>query len=155
MEPSTIQRIETAKDFSALIQQAPLVVVTSYRGSWCPFCRKYLREFDQVRRSFPENSLLVGVSVDTLDECKKLRGKLNLSFDLIPDETLVMRDLLNVAIGTGHGKEAYLQPSVFVFKDGEKSFEWIQQPKLLNLGGAIDRIPVNKVAQEIAALSRS
>ena len=146
---NTIYRIDTTADFSALIQQAPLVIVTSYRGNWCPFCRTYLREFDEARQNLPEDVILVGLSVDTLDECKELQNKLGLGFDLIPDETLILHKLLNVATGKGHGKEAYLQPSVFVFVNGNKSFEWIQEPKLLNLGGAINRIPVSKIVQEI------
>ena len=73
---SAVSRIDTTEDFSTLIQLAPLVVVTSYRGSWCPFCRTYLREFDMARRGLPDDALLVGISVDTFDECKELQKKL-------------------------------------------------------------------------------
>jgi peroxiredoxin len=149
---SMVSRIDTEKDFTTLIQQAPLVIVTSYRGKWCPFCRTYLLELDEARRNLPRNALVVGISVDTLEECKELQNKLKLGFDLIPDETLVMHDLLGVKTGKGHGKEAYLQPSVFVFNNGEKSFEWIQEPKILNLGGAINRLPVAKVMQNITQI---
>ncbi len=148
-----IDRINTADDFSVLITQARLVVVTSYRGSWCPFCRKYLGEFDLARKAFPDHSLLVGISVDTVDECGNLQRKLGLSFDLIADEKLIMRELFNVNTGRGHGKEAYLQPSVFIFRDGDSVFQWIQEPKLMNLGGAIDRLPVLEVTQQVAEIA--
>ena len=150
---NTVTRIDTSEDFSVLIEQAHLVIVTSYRGNWCPFCRTYLREFDAARQNLPNDTLLVGISVDTYNECKELQKKLRLGYDLIPDETLILRELLNVTTGKGHGKEAYLQPSVFIFKDGEKSFEWIQEPKLLNFGGAIGRLPVEKVVQKAADIS--
>ncbi|MEH6636949.1 MAG: redoxin domain-containing protein [Halioglobus sp.] len=150
---NTAGRIDTVEDFSILVQQALVVIVTSYREKWCPFCRTYLREFDSVRRNPPRSALLVGISVDTFDECKELQKKLKLGYDLIPDETLVMRQLLKVTTGKGHGKEAYLQPSVFVFKDGEKCFEWIQEPKLLNLGGAIGRLPVKAIVQKVTDIS--
>jgi peroxiredoxin len=150
---SFIDRIDTADDFGVLMRQAPLVVVTSYRGDWCPFCRNYLVEFDQASKNFPDNVLLVGISVDTVDECRNLQQKLGLSFDLISDEKLIMRELLNVNTGKGHGKEAYLQPSVFIFRDGDRMFQWIQEPKLMNLGGAIDRFPVSKVTQQVAELA--
>lgn len=91
--------------------------------------------------------------MDTVDECGNLQRKLGLSFDLISDEKLIMRELLNVNAGRGHGKEAYLQPSVFIFRDGDSVFQWIQEPKLMNLGGAIDRFPVSKVAQKVAGLA--
>jgi len=150
---NTILSIGKPEDFDLMIKQAPLVIVTSYRGSWCPFCRSYLRKFDEARTSFPNNSLLIGVSVDTVEECKDLKIKLDLGFDLVSDENLILRKLLNVATGKGHGKEAYLQPSVFIFTDGQKAFEWIQKPILMNLGGAIDRIPVNEVIQNVQRLS--
>ena len=150
---SFIDRIDTVDDFDVLIRQAPLVVVTSYRGNWCPFCRNYLVEFDQASKNFPDNVLLVGISVDTVDECRNLQQTLGLSFDLISDEKLIMRELLNVNTGKGHGKEAYLQPSVFIFRDGDRMFQWIQEPKLMNLGGAIDRFPVSKVTQQVAELA--
>lgn len=150
---NTVSRIDSTEDFSTLVQQAPLVIVTSYRGKWCPFCRTYLREFDEARQNLPRTALLVGISVDTLEECKELQNKLGLGYDLIPDETLIMRKLLNVTKGKGHGKEAYLQPSVFVFKNGEKLFEWIQKPGPLNLGGAIGRLPVEEVVQKAADLN--
>jgi peroxiredoxin len=148
-----MDRINTIDDFSVLIRQAPLVVVTSYRGDWCPFCRNYLVEFDQAHKNFPDNVLLVGVSVDSVDECRNLQRKLGLCFDLISDEKLIMRELLSVNTGKGHGKEAYLQPSVFIFRDGDRMFQWIQEPKLMNLGGAIDRFPVSKVTQQVAELA--
>jgi peroxiredoxin len=150
---SFIDRINTVEDFGALTTQARLVVVTSYRGSWCPFCRNYLAEFNQASKDFPNNVLLVGISVDTVDECRNLQRTLGLSFDLISDEKLIMHELLNVNTGKGHGKEAYLQPSVFIFRDGDRMFQWIQEPKLMNLGGAIDRFPVSKVAQQVAELA--
>ena len=150
---NSIDRINTADDFSALITQAHLVIVTSYRGNWCPFCRKYLAEFDQARNNLPDNVLLVGVSVDTVEECRNLQRTLGLGFDLISDENLIMRELLDVNTGKGHGKEAYLQPSVFVFRDGDRMFQWIQEPKLMNLGGAISRLPVAKVIQQVAELA--
>ena len=148
-----IDCINTVDDFGVLIRQAPLVVVTSYRGDWCPFCRNYLAEFDQAHKNFPDNVLLVGVSVDSVDECRNLQRKLGLGFDLISDEKLIMRELLNVNTGKGHGKEAYLQPSVFIFRDGDRVFQWIQEPKLMNLGGAIDRFPVSEVAQKVVELA--
>ena len=147
-----VSRIDSEKDFATLTQQAPIVIVTSYRGDWCPFCRAYLREFDEARLQLPDDALLVGISIDTFEECKALQKKLELGFDLMPDETLVMRDLLGVKTGKGHGKEAYLQPSVFVFSKGEKSFEWIQEPKFLNLGGALSRLPVTTVIQNVARI---
>lgn len=150
---NAVSRIDTVEDFSILVQQAPLVIVTSYRGKWCPFCRTYLRELDEARRILPRDTLLVGISVDTFEECRELKNKLGLGYDLIPDETLIMRELLNVTTGKGHGKEAYLQPSVFMFKDGANFFEWIQEPKLLNLGGAIGRLPIEKVVQKAAEIS--
>jgi peroxiredoxin len=73
-----VSRIDTEEDFTTLIQQAPLVIVTSYRGMWCPFCRTYLLKFDKARLNVPDNALLIGISVDSFDECKELQNKLTM-----------------------------------------------------------------------------
>ena len=146
IESSQIEcnQLESAEDFAQLINRAPVVVITSYRGDWCPFCRKYLSEFERERQNFPDEVLIVGVSVDSPEANTALKSKLGLGFDIVSDQQLLMHDLFNVTIGKKSGN-TYLQPSVLIFKDGEKHFEWIQTPKLLNLGGAVSRIPVTDV----------
>lgn len=143
--------IENKEDFALLVKQAPIVIVTTYRGLWCPFCKKYLKDFNKAMAKFPEQSLLIGVSVDDVSECVTLKEELGLDFNLFSDVNLVLHNEFNVTTGKGHGKEAYLQPSVFIFHNGEKVFEWIQTPKLMNLGGAIHRISISDIIQRVSA----
>ena len=74
---NTVSRIDSADDFSTLVQQAPLVIVTRYRSKWCPFCRTFLRELDTARLDMPRSALLVVVSVDTLRNVKRYRISLS------------------------------------------------------------------------------
>lgn len=142
---NTVKQLHKPEDLKALLGQASIVVINTYRGIWCPFCRKYLSELNKRLAELPEDSLVVGISVDDPATSAKLQHKLKLDFDLVPDENLVMRELFSVTTGKGHGKEAYLQPSVFIFKNGEKVFEWIQTPKMLNFGGAISRLSIDEL----------
>ncbi len=146
------KNLKTNQDLITLTKKSPLVIITTYRGNWCPFCLQYLRDLNKALKKLPDNTLLVGVSVDNEEECQKLQSILKLNFDLLSDETLLLRDQFNITTGKGHGKEAYLQPSVLIFKEGEKIFEWVQQPKWQNFGGAINRLSVSKVRQQISKI---
>ncbi len=146
-----IEEINFSEDIKRIVDQSPITLLTSYRGKWCPFCRQYLSELNRVLKS-EGDVLIVGVSVDNTTECQQLAKKLKLEFDLIPDENLVMRDQLDVKTGKGHGKEAYLQPAVFLYNNGELVFQWVQTPKMLNFGGAINRLPVQQIFEEVQKL---
>ncbi|WP_025823581.1 peroxiredoxin family protein [Shewanella marina] len=151
MSESIIQ-VNNTQDITALIKQAPIVILSTYRGDWCPFCVRYLVNFNQVYQGYADDILLVALSVDSVTVCQQLKSKLQLDFELVSDQHLLMQQMFNVTTGKGHGKQAYLQPSVFIFKNGNMVFKWIQQPKLINLGGAINRLPINKVTEIINSL---
>ena len=149
---NTINAIENFTDISKIAAQSPITIITSYRGKWCPFCRAYLKEFNTAFAD-KENILVVGVSVDSNDECKALQKKLKLDFNLITDHNIVMHKEMKVKTSKGHGKEAYLQPAVFIYKNGEPVFSWLQEPKMLNFGGAISRLPMKDIVAEVAKRS--
>ena len=148
---NTVKAIQNIDDISKIAAQSPITIITSYRGKWCPFCRSYLKDFN-TNFADDKNILVVGVSVDSNDECKTLQKKLKLDFDLITDHNIVMHKDMKVKTGKGHGKEAYLQPSVFIYKNGEQVFSWLHKPKLFNFGGAINRLAVKDIAAEVAKI---
>ena len=148
---NTVHSINHLDDIQSIVRQSSITIITSYRGKWCPFCRQYLSDMNKAFRSV-DDVLLVGVSVDSTEECNRLRKKLKLGFDLIPDESIVLHKELGVKTGKGHGKDAYLQPAVFVFHDGVQVFQWIQTPKMLNFGGAINRLPIEKIIEQVEKL---
>jgi len=151
---SATNEIKTAAEFQQMVGQVPITVVASFRGDWCPFCRNYLSELNEVLNELPEDSRLVGVSVDSQKKSAALQRKLGLNFDLLTDAQLVMHKAMGVKTGKLPGKAEYLQPSIFIYRDGQKVFEWIQNPKLRNLGGAIHRLSVAEVVEAAAAAVR-
>ena len=150
---STNNEIKTIDDFNQLVGETPLMIVTSYRGDWCPFCRSYLSELNKHLIDFPEDSRLVGISVDDQSRAKALQAKLGLDFDLLTDKNLVLHQSLGIKTGKMPGKAEYLQPSVLIYRDGQQVFEWIQTPKLLNMGGATRRLSVADVVKEAAEIA--
>lgn len=143
--------INNANDIKQILESHETVILLTYRGSWCPFCRKYLSDFSKAFRSVDKSNKLIGISSESIEESQKLKEQLNLDFELVSDHNFIMNSLYQVKTGENRSG-AYLQPSIFIFHKGVKVFEWIQNPSLFkNLGGAINRIPVKDVIKELNA----
>jgi peroxiredoxin len=72
-------------DVSTLLQKGP-VIVTFYRGGWCPYCNFELRAFQQV---LPEikaaGASLVAISPEKPDDTLSTTEKNALSFEVLSD----------------------------------------------------------------------
>jgi peroxiredoxin len=71
---------------SALLENGP-VVVTWYRGAWCPFCNNALRGF---QKSLPEikaeGASLIAISPQTPDNSLSTAEKAGLGFEVLSDK---------------------------------------------------------------------
>ena len=75
-----------AVSLSHLLSQGP-VVVTFFRGQWCPYCHLALRAYQQaVPQLQAGRATLVAISPQTQDHNKALAEKLALTFALLSDE---------------------------------------------------------------------
>lgn len=148
--------IKTDADIQTIISQPAITIITTFRGNWCPFCRKYLSDFSKAyAQAGNDNVQLIGVSIDDPDKSAALKAKLGLGFELYTDENRLFHSIYKVATAdhwVAPVVKQHLQPAVFIFQDGKKVFEWIQTPKLKNMGGAASRIPVQEVFAKIAEL---
>jgi peroxiredoxin len=71
---------------STLLQQGP-VVLTFYRGSWCPFCNLQLRAYQQILPQIQElGATLVAVSPQTPDNSLTIIEKQELAFPVLSDK---------------------------------------------------------------------
>ena len=70
---------------SHLLRQGP-VVISFYRGQWCPYCHLALRAYQQaVPQLQAGRATLVAISPQTPDHSKALAEKLELTFALLSD----------------------------------------------------------------------
>src|SRR5947199_673309 len=70
---------------SQLLTQGP-VVMTFYRGQWCPYCHLQLRAYQQALLHMQaRGASLVAISPQTLDHSRALAEKLELTFALLSD----------------------------------------------------------------------
>src|SRR5260370_11067992 len=70
---------------SHLLRQGP-VVMTFYRGQWCPYCHLALRAYQQALPQLQaRRATLVAISPQTPDHSKVLAEKLELTFALLSD----------------------------------------------------------------------
>src|SRR5438552_16060626 len=74
-----------AVTLSHLLKQGP-VIMTFYRGQWCPYCHLALRAYQQaVPQLQAGRATLVAISPQTPDHSKALAEKLELTFALLSD----------------------------------------------------------------------
>jgi peroxiredoxin len=70
---------------SHLLEQGP-VVITFYRGQWCPYCHLTLRAYQQALPQLQAGrATLVAISPQMPDHSKALAEKLELTFALLSD----------------------------------------------------------------------
>jgi peroxiredoxin len=74
-----------ALTLSHLLTQGP-VVMTFYRGQWCPYCHLQLRAYQQALPHMQaRGASLVAISPQTPDHSRALAQKLDLTFALLSD----------------------------------------------------------------------
>ncbi len=153
------KELQNCDDLASLIAARKIVAVTTYRGDWCPFCRSYLKSIAKLSNDLPADKVAIyGVAADPSEKNTALKRKLELPFELVADQGLLFHHEWQAPINQTHGKakqyqeKAFLQPAFYIFKNGELVFDWKQTPKLLNLGGAASRIPVQSVMDKIHEL---
>ncbi len=75
-----------SRSLSQLLEKGP-VVVTFYRGGWCPYCNLELRAFQQV---LPEieaaGATLVAITPELPDESLSTRERDELKFEILTDK---------------------------------------------------------------------
>jgi peroxiredoxin len=70
---------------SHLLQQGP-VVITFYRGAWCPYCKPTLRAYQQASPQIQEaGASLVAISPQTPEHSRALVEKEELTFAVLSD----------------------------------------------------------------------
>jgi peroxiredoxin len=75
----------TAVKLSHLLEQGP-VVMTFYRGAWCPYCHLTLRAYQQALPQLQAGgATLVAISPQTPHHSRALAEKLELTFTLLSD----------------------------------------------------------------------
>lgn len=63
------------------------IVLTFYRGHWCPYCRLELKAYEVLHKEFEQaGAKVIALAPDEWKEIRKTKDKLNLSFDVYRDE---------------------------------------------------------------------
>ena len=98
-------------DLGALMNDGPLVV-TFYRGGWCPYCNLELRAYQKV---LPEitalGARLVAISPETPDNTLSTAEKNALAFDVLSDTSGALADALGIRFELSPGIKALYQRS--------------------------------------------
>lgn len=82
---------------NALLEKGK-VVLTFYRGSWCPYCNLQLNQYQQVLKDIQSlGANLVAISPQTPDESLNIKEKNDLQFEVLSDNgNIVARQFTTV-----------------------------------------------------------
>ncbi len=68
------------------ILELKTVIISFYRGSWCPHCSLHLKSLEKEYGDLVCGGVrLLGISPDSIDEIQKLKKEQKISFDLLSD----------------------------------------------------------------------
>jgi len=82
---TTINHLGDTLSLNSLLQQGPLVL-TFYRGEWCPYCNKYLARLDESYPIINElGANLMAVTPEIVKYTSKMADKMDNPYSIIPD----------------------------------------------------------------------
>jgi peroxiredoxin len=100
-------QVGRAVDVTALAAEGPLVV-TFYRGGWCPYCNLELRAY---QRALPEitrlGARLIAITPETPDNALTTAEKNDLAFAVLSDEQGRLADALGIRFELSDAVKSY------------------------------------------------
>ena len=74
-------------DLKALLKSHKAVVLFFYRGQWCPYCNKHIKELqDSLQLLTAKGAYVIGVTPETGENINKTIDKTHASFSIIQDK---------------------------------------------------------------------
>ena len=73
-------------DLKALLKSHKAVVLFFYRGQWCPYCNKQIKQLqDSLQLLTAKGAYVIGVTPETSDNISKTVDKTHASFSIVQD----------------------------------------------------------------------
>ena len=74
-------------DMKEQLRSHKTVVLFFYRGQWCPYCNKYIKQLqDSLQLLTDKGAYVIGVTPETSDNIKQTVNKTHASFSIIQDK---------------------------------------------------------------------
>ena len=74
-------------DLKALLKTHKAVVVLFYRGQWCPYCNKHIKQLqDSLQLLTGKDAYVIGVTPETKENIDKTIEKTHASFSMVQDK---------------------------------------------------------------------
>ena len=87
--PAFVAKDNNGKELNlkALLKTHKAVVLFFYRGQWCPYCNKHLKEMqDSLQTLTNKGAYIIGVTPETAENINKTISKTHASFSIIQDK---------------------------------------------------------------------
>lgn len=140
--PSLIFEDTSGKKIDLRNLKRPTALVF-YRGAWCPYCVKQLKSIEEELVPKTKNKAdIIGISVDSLKEAKKMKDKMGISYTIVSDPKArslkafkIVNQLddelvekyksaykIDVEASSGEDHHLVAHPAVFIIKDGKITY---------------------------------
>jgi peroxiredoxin len=130
---------------ATVVKSQPTILIF-YRGGWCPYCNKHLKEIGEIENELVKKGYqIVAISPDRPEELKKSVSKYNLAYKILSDSQLKAAKAFGVAFkvdretlqkykkynidlvkASGESHQSLPVPAVFLFgKEGRLKFQYV------------------------------
>jgi peroxiredoxin len=97
-------------DLKRLLKSHKAVVLFFYRGQWCPYCNKHIKELqDSLQLLTGKGAYVIGVTPETGENINKTIGKTHASFSIIQDKGYKIMKAYDVNYGADDAMFAKLK----------------------------------------------
>ncbi len=84
-------------DLKRLLKSHKAVVLFFYRGQWCPYCNKHIKELqDSLQLLTAKGAYVIGVTPETGENINKTIDKTHASFSIIQDKGYIIMKAFDV-----------------------------------------------------------
>lgn len=151
------QKLSAAELVNVHENTSKFVVLVFYRGFWCFFCKKWMREWSrQFERITALGGSLIGITSQNNDTAYETRNRWGIKFPLYGDPENELAKRVHNDIDSKRSNETAVypygmgQPSVFAYDNqGRMLHAWTQMAEIRNNNGADDREKPSESARMI------
>jgi peroxiredoxin len=89
------------------------VILSFYRGGWCPFCYLELRALQKINSLVKKDGTkIIGISPESIEDCKRTIERNQLQFDILSDKANRITEQYNLIAKNDRNHEALLDISL-------------------------------------------
>eukprot|EP01129_Flabellula_baltica_P005034 TRINITY_DN1795_c3_g1_i1.p1 TRINITY_DN1795_c3_g1~~TRINITY_DN1795_c3_g1_i1.p1 ORF type:complete len:971 (-),score=246.81 TRINITY_DN1795_c3_g1_i1:65-2977(-) len=128
------------------------ILIVLYRGEWCPWCERYVKEWNKyAAKIIAGGGLIVGLSSQSQSSATKNCAKWEIGYPLLgePENVLALTYNMKTQKIVGYPYGMANPGLVAVDSEGSLIYHWVAYPSFSNYGGQTERPLATNVLDDI------